>query len=88
MFSYRKRQCLTGEEAEQAFNNENKKSCYIFYQHINDVLILENADGFNANDLMEESDVYVVDKDFNWTYVKTHEDGWLGPYFSRRDLNI
>ncbi|WP_246027621.1 DUF4275 family protein [Lysinibacillus antri] len=25
-----------------------------------------------------------VDKGFNWTYVSTHETGWLGPYFCRK----
>ena len=26
-----------------------------------------------------KSDVYIVAKDFSWTYVRTHED-YLGPY--------
>lgn len=84
LFSYKKRDCLQGEEAEKAFNNEHKNDCYIFYQHENTALMLEEADALNVNDLLDESDVYVVDKDFNWTYVKTHETGWCGPYFSRR----
>lgn len=84
LFSYEKRDCLKGEEAEQAFNDEYKNSCYIFYQHTDDTLILEEAAVFNANDLLNETDVYVVDKEFSWTYVKTHETGWCGPYFSRR----
>lgn len=88
LFSNEKRECLQGEEAEQAFNDEHKNACYIFYQHTNDALILEEADALNANDLLDESDVYVVDKEFNWTYVKTHETGWCGPYFSRRDAKI
>lgn len=49
-------------------------------------MILEDAAAFDSNDLLEESDVYVVDKEFNWTYVKTHETGWCGPYFSRKGL--
>ena len=32
-----------------------------------------------------EEDVYVVDEDFRWTYVHTHEDGWCGPYFCRNN---
>lgn len=27
------------------------------------------------------SDVYIVAKDFSWTYARTHERGWCGPYF-------
>ena len=29
-------------------------------------------------------DVYIVAEDFSWTYVKTHENGWYGPYFCYR----
>ena len=88
LFSYEKKECLKGEEAERAFNEENINDCYIFYQHTDDALILEGADSFNSRDLIGESDIYVVDKEFNWTYVKTHETGMCGPYFSRRNIKF
>jgi hypothetical protein len=84
LFSYEKKDCLKDEQAEKAFNNEPKNSCYVFCQHSDYALVLENASKFTANDLLNETDIYVVDKDFNWTYVKTHETGWCGPYFSRK----
>lgn len=65
------------------FNNEKKSKCFIFYQHLDDVIIIENAWKLSADDLCCEMAVYVVDPDFNWIYVKTHETGWCGPYFSR-----
>ncbi|SCG82437.1 hypothetical protein DW1_0829 [Proteiniborus sp. DW1] len=86
VFSYEKRSCLQGPEAEKAFNNEQKNYCYVFWQHSDYALIIENAKMLNSNDLKEEQDIYVVDKDFKWTYVKTHETLWCGPYFSRRDI--
>ncbi|WP_233434072.1 DUF4275 family protein [Geobacillus stearothermophilus] len=48
---------------------------------------MEDASGLKAADLATENDkidLYVVDSEFNWTFVMTHESGWLGPYFSRR----
>ena len=33
-------------------------------------------------DDMDEEDIYVVDKEFTWTYVNTHERS-CGPYFSK-----
>jgi hypothetical protein len=84
LFSYEKKEALKNELAEEAFNNELKGNCYVFYQHSDYALILEYATYFTANDLLKEKDIYVVDKEFNWTYVKTHETGWLGPYFSRK----
>ncbi|MFB6362854.1 DUF4275 family protein [Paenibacillus elgii] len=85
LFSYEKKDCLTEDEAETAFHNVPKDSCYVFYQRLDYALILENASMINAEDFANETDIYVVDQEFNWTYVKTHETGWCGPYFSRKD---
>ena len=85
IFSSDKKDCLKDEQAEKAFNNEQKDHCYIFYQHSDYALILNNASMFIANDLIYEEDIYIVDKEFSWTYVKTHETGWCGPYFSRKN---
>ncbi len=83
VFSYEKQDCLRGKEAEREFNNVSKQACYVFYQHSNKALVLEQADALTADDLREEQDVYVVDHDFSWTYVQTHESQ-CGPYFCRR----
>ncbi|MFP7298675.1 DUF4275 family protein [Neobacillus niacini] len=82
LFSYEKRDCLKGEEAAAAFNNQRKNECYVFYQHANYALLLEKAWMFQSEDLLQEEDIYIVDKGFNWTYIQTHETGWCGPYFS------
>jgi hypothetical protein len=84
LFSNEKKDCLVGEKAETTFNNEQKNDCYVFYQHSDYVLFLENASMLNTDDLINESDIYIVDKGFNWTYVQTHETGLCGPYFSRK----
>ncbi|MFP7486331.1 DUF4275 family protein [Priestia filamentosa] len=88
LFSYKKKKCLEGEKAETAFNSERKSKCYIFYQDSDYALLLENAEGFSNSDLMvgAGNDVYVVDKEFRWTFVITHETYWCGPYFSRKGM--
>ncbi|WP_372512763.1 DUF4275 family protein [Bacillus salipaludis] len=53
--------------------------------HYNNSFILENTSGLISEDInnqIEEyiHDVYVVDKDFSWTYIQTHEVD-EGPYF-------
>lgn len=85
VFSYEKRKYLKEEQADTAFKKESKQSCYVFYQHLDDAYILEKASSLTAEDFVNEEDVYVVDKEFNWTYVRMHETGWCGPYFSRKD---
>lgn len=85
LFSYEKKDCLQEEKADKAFDEIPKKVCYVFYQHDDDALIIENSSSVKADDFINEKDVYIVDKGFNWTYVRTHETGWCGPYFSRKD---
>ncbi len=90
VFSYARKKCLEGEQAKKAFHEELKKNCYIFYQHSDEVLIFEDASLLRASDFlyemddMDKGDIYVVDKEFTWTYVQTHETGWYGSYFSRK----
>ncbi|MDQ0271681.1 DUF4275 family protein [Cytobacillus purgationiresistens] len=84
VFSYEKRDHLKEEKAVAAFNQQIKGSCYLFYQHSDDAMILQSANRMKAEDILEEEDIYIVDKDFKWTYVKTHEAGYYGPYFSRK----
>lgn len=78
---------LEGEEAKRAFDALDYDTAYIFREGITQAGVtskvtaaaLARMQGIGAYD------VYVVDKDFRWTYVHTHEDGWMGPYFCSLD---
>ncbi|WP_342433514.1 DUF4275 family protein [Neobacillus sp. FSL H8-0543] len=85
LFSYEKKDSLREDLAESAFDREPKDACYIFYQHSDYAVMINNASKLAASDLENEEDIYVVDKSFSWTYVKTHETGLCGPYFSRNE---
>ncbi|PEY99555.1 hypothetical protein CN326_23300 [Bacillus sp. AFS018417] len=85
VFSYNKIPCLEQQKARDAFNKVKKNGCYIFYQDKENALLLENAKSLKAENILKEingyiEDVYVVDADFTWTYVFTHEE-YCGPYF-------
>ena len=76
---------IEGQNAKTAFNKKKKESCCIFYQDNENALLLENARRIKAEDIINEidgyiDDVYVVDIDFSWTYIHTHEY-FCGPYF-------
>jgi hypothetical protein len=83
VFSYKKLPCLEGKAAMRAFHEENRFVCYLFYQEREEVYMLVNAENLRAEDLQQERDVYVVDPQFTWTYVQTHEY-YCGPYFYRK----
>jgi len=85
LFSYERRDCLQAAAASCAFARQPKGVCYLFYQHADDALLLEQATDLSVSDLEHEVDIYAVDSQFTWTYVITHEIGQLGPYFYCRD---
>ncbi|MGV2941893.1 DUF4275 family protein [Mesobacillus sp. LC4] len=88
LFSYEKRKCEKEEEAELAFDKQYKDTCLIFFQHSDEVWKVNDSSDLRATELLmtdgEYADLYIVDLDFNWTFVVTHEQGWIGPFFCRK----
>ena len=73
---------LEGKAAKAAFDSLNYDTAYIFREDVAGAGITAKV---TAAQLDQEQgvDVYVVARDFSWTYVHTHEDGWMGPYFCK-----
>lgn len=80
LFSYEKVEAFAKDYAKNSFNNELKNRVYVFYQHSDYALTIENAKNIVAEDFNYEDDIYIVDTEFQWTYVNTHETA-CGPYF-------
>ena len=83
LFSYKKVNCFENENAKSMFNVEGKKDVYLFFQHYEIALIVENVELINANEFDNYNDIYIVDKKLRWTYIQTHESQ-CGPYFFKR----
>lgn len=86
VFSYERLQALKLEEADEALSNVTKDSLYVFVnsddQYGREIgFELTGADLFDLEILACYSDVYVCDTLYTWTYVSTHEDGWIGPFY-------
>lgn len=65
---------------EYSFNGGGRKVEYFFRKCPPDLKSL---------DLADEAEVFVVGKNFGWTYVVTHETGCgLGPYFAQKEKNL
>lgn len=78
---------LEGEAARQAFDALDYDTAYIFREGISYAGVTAKVTAAQLKQAQKRSsfDVYVVGRDFRWTYVHTHEDGWMGPYFCRLD---
>ena len=83
LFSYDLVPHLTGEEARQARPNEDCWLFYCEYPPFNTPRV-RHLTAEEAAALAEDHhpDWYLVDKDFTWTYVCTHE-AQCGPYFCK-----
>ena len=85
IFSWELAPCLEGDAARQALAACPAGKVYSFYEGLwNDLPYVKPAELPLAEDFFaDKHDVYLVDKDFTWTYVHTHEEA-CGPYFCKR----
>lgn len=88
-FSWKLVPCLEGEAARKALAEVPEERFYLFYneyppQGASRVRPISKAEALEmkAPETFAGSDWYLVDKDFTWTYVHTHEE-MCGPYFCR-----
>jgi hypothetical protein len=87
--------CLEGDDARAALKAIPDETVYRFYYEnppagASRVKPISKAEALALADRSKEeyqsvhgADWYLVDKDFTWTYVHTHEETY-GPYFARR----
>lgn len=74
---------LTGEAAKKAYDKIDKSDA-IFIDWFEDEETHDITwELKTANTLDSFIEVYVVDKNFKWTYIKTHEN-MCGPYFMKQ----
>ena len=80
---------LEGDDAKEAYDSlpvgERENALFIkpFAGKKPETFSLKQKDS-TAECLDQRTEIYAVAKDFSWTYIKTHEDGWCGPYFCRK----
>ena len=88
IFTWGNAPCLEGDEAKAAFDaleyTEAIRFCGGFSNRIKGVCTVGKLSADDVNN-DPASDVYIVASDFSWTYVRTHEDGFFGPYFALKN---
>ena len=84
IFSYKLVPCLEGDEARKALAELPDTECYRFYKEYppQDQPRIKAITMEDIPSLPQDLDWYLVDKDFTWTYVHTHEED-CGPYFCK-----
>ena len=84
IFSEKLVPCLEGDEAQKALAELPDTDCHRFYKEYppQDQPRIKAISMAEVSSLPDDLDWYLVDKDFTWTYVHTHEED-CGPYFCR-----
>ncbi len=81
---------LTGDDAREAYNHlphhERERAVFIepFGEKYPESFSLTWQDS-SAYHLDKRIEIFVAAEDFSWTYIKTHENDWCGPYFFRKE---
>jgi len=86
LFTWGKAPCLQGDDARKAFDSLRYEEALHFYDGFSNCIEGVSYVGkLTAKEIDEDEndDVYVVAKDFSWTYVRTHEDR-CGPFFCKK----
>ncbi len=88
IFSFRlleKGSFLEGDAARHAYDSIDKSNCIfcdMFVKNgVTDKALDEYATAASIDSNVTE--LYVVAKDYSWTYIKTHECDLCGPYFMK-----
>ena len=84
VFSFKLVPCLEGDEAFAALQEAEWKDVYLFDEGLwGGNPVIQPVEGPVDRAFFEDKqDVYLVNKDFTWTYVHTHEAN-CGPYFCK-----
>lgn len=74
---------LVGDAARCAYDNVDKSNCIFCdmfgLNGVSDIM----SDIYRSSKCIDlnVTELYVVAKDYSWTYIKTHENDLCGPYF-------
>ena len=94
VFSFEEGKAIEGDEAQLAFDNTDKKSAIIYFDDVDTAFTADNIGDLNSTEIeqmcadddidMGNIDIVITADDFSWTYCRTHEMGWFGPYFYKK----
>ena len=82
-FSYGDVFCVAGESAKAEFDKIDHREAVLILNYEEIGFKLENSKGISADKLDGFKDIVLTGKNFDWTYVHTHEEH-CGPYFCRQ----
>lgn len=92
VFSYEDGKAKEGQEAIDAFDKIEKRKAVVYIDDIDTAFLASDVSILNSKliekmcDELEHPymDIVFSADDYSWTYCRTHEVDWLGPYFYKK----
>lgn len=91
VFSFEDGKEVEGDEAQALYDKADRNNVMIYIDDFDALFEASNANKLTSAEIeklctCEEYEFYNLDviitaRDFSWTYCRTHESGWCGPYF-------
>lgn len=83
----------TMKNPTEKFNKLRKKNCTLVFEANRRYAVkLKNVEDLDEQDIIDlcnqvagYCDFVITADDFSWAYSRTHEDGWIGPYFYKKN---
>jgi len=74
---------LVGDAARSAYDSADKSNCIFCDMFGQNGVTDKNIEIYSSAKEIDSkiTELYVVSKDYSWTYIKTHENNLCGPYF-------
>ncbi len=90
-FSYRFVACLEGDKAREAYDGADKRGATVAFYELRggsygigeEQSISQEYETARSIDSSEDVEVYILGRDGEWCYIRTHEPDF-GPYFCRK----
>lgn len=94
IFSFEEGKAIEGDEAQICFDNVIKMNAVIYIDDIDTAFVAENIERLTSEEIEKMCsdddndlgfiDIVITADDFSWTFCRTHEVDWFGPYFYKK----
>lgn len=95
VFSFEENKALEGKHASEQYDLCKKEKAFIYIDDIDTLFYSNNVETLTSEAIEKACeelkckymDIVITAEDFSWTYCRTHEVDWMGPYFYKKTIS-
>ena len=82
IFSWELCDCVVGDDARAKYEHLRTPSYYAFFEEDDYCFHVNGGQLPDLSAIEDVQDTYIISESLSWIYAHTHEDGWIGPFYS------